>query len=222
MVFKMILTISTLMIVQKSLNSFVSDENLWYASHYTQMLQSAAALCFLTAVIPYRRLFLKTVAGFWATMLVTDCLVYPLWFVHSELADWPHAVQFILTVIMFFYISIKSYDRIESDPIVTGYIYQVRAVPQGLQDLLLSVVYLRPFGGTGVICNGYWYHYRHGRLTRDSVTSIPRHKCVILKARKENSGDRESLDSRIGEKWTWVNNCATRLHPLTLEWWTRF
>ena len=222
MVLKMILTISTLMIVQKSLNSLVSDENLWYASHYVQMLQSAAALCFLTAVIPYRKLFLKTVAGFWATMLVTDCLVYPLWFVHSELAGWSHGVQFVLTVVMFFYISIKSYGCVESDPIVTGYIYQVRAVPQGLQDLLLSVVYLRPFGGTGVICNGYWYHYRHGRLTRDSVTSIPRYKCVILKARKENPGDRESLDSRIGEKWTWAKNCATRLHPLTLEWWTRF
>lgn len=215
----MISTILILSVAQLSLNQ-LDNELVWYASQFLELTQSASVLCFLTYYIPYRQLFTKTLAALWCASVTTDVLLYPLWFLHYDVADYAHTVQALLSIVAFFYICIKSYSKVPSDTVRDGYVYQVRAVPRRPQDMILSVLYLRPFGGTGVVIDGQWYHYRKGRLQRDEYSRIPLDKCVILETRKVKPGDRESLDSRLGEKWTWTRNCATTLHPLTV--WHRF
>lgn len=213
----MVVVIALCIAVQQTIDSFITGENLWYASQFLSMVQTSSALAFLTAVIPYRRLFLKTIAGVWCATLVTDCIVYPLWFVCPHVATYAHPLQFMVSVVFFFYICVKSYNNIESDIVVPGYIYQVRAIPANFQDVLLSVVYLRPFGGTGVICAGNWYHYRKGRLVCSPATQIPLNKCIILRTRKETTDDKTTLDNLITEEWSWTRNCVTLLHPFSLR-----
>ena len=216
----MILTIVIINLSQKLLNNYTSDETIWFASQLLSMVQLSAALMFLTAVIPYRRLFLKTIASMWCVSVLTDALIFPLWFYFPAAANYAHVVQAFLSVTAFLYICVKSYKHTESDTIRDGYVYQVRAIPRKPQDMILSIMYLRPFGGTGVVVNGQWYHFRRGRLERDDCDRIPLHKCVIVEARKAKRGDQESLDSRLGDKWSWTHNCVTTLHPLTI--WHRF
>lgn len=213
----MVVVIALFMISQRLINCYVTGDVLWYASQFLSMAQTAIALIFLTCMIPYRKLLLKTLSGVWCAIAVTDCLIYPLWFIESEIASYSHCFQFLFSVIIFFYISIKSYTRIPSDPVMNGYIYQVRAIPDTFQDAILSVIYLHPFGGTGVICAENWYHYRKGRLERTDISQIPVKRCVILRTRKESADDKETLDNLIGKRWTWTTNCVTKLHPFSLK-----
>lgn len=216
----MICSLVTITVLQYAANELINDNNIWYAAQFIALLENTILLIFLTMFIPYRQLFLKTIAAFWCAASLTDTLIYPLWFLHYDTANIAYGSQLVLSVVAFFYICIKSYSKVPSDTVRNGYVYQVRAVPRRPQDMILSVLYLRPFGGTGVIIDGQWYHYRKGRLQRDEYSRIPLDKCVILETRKVKPGDRESLDSRLGEKWTWTRNCATTLHPLTV--WHRF
>lgn len=216
----MVLTLTILTGIHELVNGCANPNDLWYWHQFLTILNSTVALAFLTVAIPYRQLFAKTLAGLWFLSSLEDLTLFPLWLFHIDLASQGHALHVTSSVLFFFYICVKSYDRIPSDTIRDGYVYQVRAVPRRPQDMILSVLYLRPFGGTGVVVEGYWYHYRKGRLQRDEYSRIPLDKCVILETRKVKPGDRESLDSRLGEKWTWTRNCATTLHPLTV--WHRF
>ncbi len=209
---KLLIPVALIAASQQFVNYFISDENLWYVSQFLSMLETATSLTFLTAVIPYRQLFFKTVSSVWCTTSITDCLIYPLWFISSPIADYAHTFQFLSSVIVFFYICSKSYSRIKSDRIERRYIYQVRAIPHNFQDLVLSVLTLQPFGGTGVICGGFWYHYRHGKLQRDLTSRIPLSKVVIIKTRRQLHSDAPLLDSHISERWTWRHNCLTRLY----------
>lgn len=215
MVMKLMMTIATLSLSQHLLNLYVDDEYIWYASSFVQLVTIFSVLCFLTAAISYRRLFLKTLSGLWCVAAGTDVLIYPLWFISSPLAEWSHVIQSSMSVAFFVYVSIKSYSRIESDPVESGYVYQVRAIPNGLQDMLLSVAYFRPFGGTGVIVDGKWYHYRKGRLQCDKIRMIPVNRCVIIRVRRELPDDKYLINQRIGERWSWIRNCATVLKPFS-------
>lgn len=216
----MICSLITVTVLQYLANEIIKDENIWYASHFLCLVENTILLIFLTMFIPYRQLFLKTTAALWCAASLTDTLIYPFWFLYYDTAQVAYGAQFVLSVGIFFYICIKSYSRVPSDKVRDGYIYQVRSIPRRPQDMILSVLYLRPFGGTGVIVDGNWYHYRKGRMQRDEYSRIPLDKCVILEARKIKPGDRESLDSRLGERWSWTRNCVTTLHPLTV--WHRF
>ena len=213
----MIGVIATSIAVQQAVNCYVTGAHLWYVSQFLSMLETATVLCFLTAVIPYKQLMLKTLSGAWCATVTTDCVIYPLWFVDASFAEYSQCVQLVVCVVVCFYICIKSYGKIQSDEIEQGYIYQVRAIPHTFRDAVLSVIYLRPFGGTGVICHENWYHYRKGCLERSPISQIPSNKFVILRTRKESPSDKTTLDNLVNERWTWTKNCVTKLHPFSLK-----
>lgn len=205
----------SLTILQSVINHTTTGDNLWYAEQFLSVFQTFVILCLLTTSIPYQHLLSKTLAALWAASTLADVIVYPLWYVGSPYASCVHYARVIFMLTVFVYISRKSYTRTESDKLETGYIYQVRAIPRNPQDMLLSILYLRPFGGTGVVCGEYWYHFRRGRIVRDKAAIIPRVKCVIIKTRTERPRDSEALNNMIGERWTWTHNCATILYPFS-------
>lgn len=202
-----------LTISQVTINNHLTGDAAWYANEFLLIVQSFAALCLLWAAIPYKALFTKTVVAIWAAAVCSEMIIYPLWVIHSDLASYAMTCSTVIMSLSFLYVNTKSYTRVTSDIIRPGYIYQVRAVPKNLQDLIISIISLHPYGGTGVICDGWWYHYRHGKLVRDPLGMIPVKKCVILETRIEKPADRVALRGRIGDSWTWAKNCMTVLHP---------
>lgn len=212
---RLVMTILTMSMIQIVVNATVSGDNLWYAEQFLSIFQTFVILCYLTVMISYRQLLVKTIAALWAAFTLADVVIYPMWYFGCNHAEHAYFVRAVLVVTTYIYVCVKSYTRTESDKLEPGYIYQVRAIPRNPQDMLLSILYLRPFGGTGVVCGEYWYHFRRGRIVRDKAAIIPRVKCVIIKTRTERPRDSEALNNMIGERWTWTHNCATILYPFS-------
>ena len=144
-------TLIALSLSQGYVDSLTDASAYWRYSTLLDKLQGLCALWLLFIHVPYKRLFLKTIIGVWTAAASSEVLIYTVWltgFTDVIPMTWAKTVLLSVSVL---YITFKSYS-LPSDPIEPGYIYQVRVKPRGLQDFLLSLIYWRPFGGTGVIC----------------------------------------------------------------------
>lgn len=108
----------------------------------------------------------------------------------------------------------RSYDQ-PSDAIEDGYLYCVRHIPSNAQDFLISMLGIYGSdGGYSLYANGHLYKFASGRLVRRKVSSLPSISYHVQRGGKTAPDLIEYLDSMIGTKWTWRENCLTILAPI--------
>ena len=204
--------LASLSIAQWYVDGFTSNAEYWKLNQLLSELQGCIVLWLFSFYISYKLLLFKTIVTLWAVMVTCSLAVYCMWLIGTPFTAPAMWIKSAAVVFYGIFLIRRSY-RIKSDPIEAGNIYLVRRIPDSTQDFLVSLVTLEPFGGTGVICDGHWYHFHRGIFVRSDIRCIPLDKCVILKSRPERlDTDKYALDQKLGEKWTWRHNCLTVLY----------
>lgn len=101
------------------------------------------------------------------------------------------------------------------DGLSHGYLYCLRAIPRGPQDLIISLVGLNGSdGGYSLYAGGFIYRYRRGVLIKQKIVSIPSDRYHVTKGAKISRDLINELDGLIGKRWTIFKNCITVLGPI--------
>jgi len=178
----------------------ISDTWEWYDQ---SILWSNALWVFVVVcLIPYRHLATKTIMAIF--------FLSELWEVAQFYA--PHASDSVLlacNVAIFvpwlLYALFRSYTIPSARP-KRGMLYRVTKRPHNVLGFILSL-WGRATQGSGVWCNGKVYSYHKGKFK--VVNRTPRNALVIATGKKSSAEIENKLNTKVGEMWTWRNNCVT-------------
>lgn len=87
-------------------------------------------------------------------------------------------------------------------------VFLVAKEPDDRKSFLLSLIG-KPVGGYGISLGGSIYYFRHGKFIK--LDHVPSGVHAIKTRIKKSDHLIEYLNSKLGSKWSWYNNCMTVL-----------
>lgn len=159
---------------------------------------------------------LKIILLFEILYLFTEVISFPLLYLNiSFLIEW---IRAITLSIWFGYIIFRNGKACEAE-LNNKDIFAIRSKPTGFQDYFLSLLDKYELGSYGLYYNGSYYHYRHGKMVKDSLRILKAQKdrFVVIKSKKYNQKIIDKIEKLVGSKWTIISNCYTKIRPLLKE-----
>lgn len=177
-------------------------------------------LCFLLCInTPYEQIASKCILiGFTLIQFSNLFLAIIFFFYMIEFENFYVVLLFSLISItsVFFAIQLTNKYKYSSEIIEQEYIYYLCPKADDLNGLLSSIFYY-PFSGVKVLCNNSVYCYKNGQLKkftgRKALFYIS--KCLAFNTKVKFTKEIENeLDSLVGVKWSYNNNCYKTFEPL--------
>lgn len=182
---------------------FFSGADAWYASQAALLIRELIA-----AVIIYK-LLNNTLGIVWLVSCTWDALLISLWLYAPDAHS---TVNYLLWPILLYVAVWHTYRTAPTqlDPKATYVAFGRVKSPQGLLVASLTLC----GGSTAVVTNGLLYKYKEGVLQRKAFYNTRGY--VMIKVSDKSA---QRLDSLLGTRWTWGNNCLTLIVKVAL--WTR-
>lgn len=187
----------------------------WNIADVLRAVGMSATLGLCVTLTPWRMLRLKCFLAAFCGYYISDTIVCATWYAWN----WPSPISILAIQGAGFLIAATYYWRRSyaqpSDALEHGYLYSVRHIPNNVQDFFISLSGLHgPDGAYSLYANGFLYKYSSGRLVRRKVSTLPVISYHAMRGAKADAALIDKLDSLIGSKWTWRNNCITVLAPI--------
>lgn len=193
----------------------LATDTVWHITDVLRAVGMFGSLGLCATLTPWRMLRLKCFLAALCGYFISDAIVCATWyawgFPSPMAAVVIQGVGFLAAALYYWR---RSYDQ-PSDAIKDGYLYCVRHIPSNTQDFLISMLGVYGSdGGYSLYANGYLYKFASGRLVRRKVSSLPSISYHVQRGGKTAPDLIEYLDSLVGTKWTWRENCLTILAPI--------
>lgn len=193
----------------------LATDAVWHITDVLRAIGMFGSIGLCVTLTPWRMLRLKCFLAALCGYFVSDAIVCATWYVWgfpSPIAALVIQGAGLLAAALYYWR--RSYDQ-PSDVIEDGYLYCVRHIPSNTQDFLISMLGIYGSdGGYSLYANGHLYKFASGRLVRRKVSSLPSISYHVQRGGKTAPDLIEYLDSMIGTKWTWRENCLTILAPI--------
>lgn len=199
-----------LAVLPEEANSFA-----WQANDVLRAVGMSAALGLCVTLTPWRTLRLKCFLAALCGYFLSDAIVCATWYAWGFPSPMTAVViqgfGFLAAAMHYWR---RSYDQ-PSDAIEGGYLYCVRHIPSNTQDFMISMLGIYGSdGGYSLYADGHLYKFSSGRLVRRRVSSLPSISYHVQRGGKAAPDLIGLLDSLVGTKWTWRENCLTILAPI--------
>lgn len=203
------------LLVARHLAALLSPEQAWVAADTLRAASMSAACSLVLALMPWRMLRLKCLVAAMAGYYLADLVLCVLWY-YFNLTD-PIIVgagqgsAFIMSAILYW---LRSY-RVNSLTPITGMAYELRTIPKSPQDFLIALAGLfGSAGGYAIWADGQIYSYRRGILVATPIDRLPPGRYHVSQGVKATPALINDLQSMIGRRWTWRQNCITVIAPI--------
>jgi hypothetical protein len=193
-------------------NVLAPDDLVWRLHDISITLCFAIAAYLVAELVPYSRLREKCVAAMISGAAMGDFICVALeapgyWYVIL--------LQSVMAVAYACVYFIRSYETSHEPVSKDGHIYCLRAKPNSIQDLIISMLGVYgPNGGYSLYCDGILYRYRRGVMVRSKVDPLPSYRYHVTRGAKATDQVKKELEALIGSPWTWRKNCLTVLGPI--------
>jgi hypothetical protein len=193
----------------------LATDTVWHITDVLRAVGMFGSLGLCATLTPWRMLRLKCYLAALCGYFLSDAIVCATWYAWafpSPMAAFVIQGAGFLTAAIYYWR--RSYNQ-PSDAIEDGYLYCVRHIPSNTQDFLISMLGI--YGsdcGSSLYANGHLYSFASGRLVRRAVSSLPSISYHVQRGGQTAPDLIEYLDSMIGTKWTWRENCLTILAPI--------
>jgi hypothetical protein len=193
----------------------LATDTVWHITDVLRAVGMFGSLGLCATLTPWRMLRLKCFLAALCGYFLSDAIVCATWYAWafpSPMAAFVIQGAGFLTAAIYYWR--RSYNQ-PSDAIEDGYLYCVRHIPSNTQDFLISMLGIYGSdGGYSLYANGHLYKFASGRLVRRAVSSLPSISYHVQRGGQTAPDLIEYLDSMIGTKWTWRENCLTILAPI--------
>lgn len=193
----------------------LATDTVWHITDVLRAVGMFGSLGLCATLTPWRMLRLKCFLAALCGYFLSDAIVCATWYAWgfpSPMAAVVIQGAGFLAAALYYWR--RSYGQ-PSDAIEDGYLYCVRHIPSNTQDFLISMLGVYGSdGGYSLYANGHLYKFASGRLVRRKVSSLPSISYHVQRGGKTAPDLIEYLDSLIGTKWTWRENCLTILAPI--------
>lgn len=214
---KTLLVLLASVTILQQIPQLVPPEIAWDIYSVTKQLQVSLFALYAFSLIPYEKLAVKSLLAVWVITEFVDACNLGIWVLFQESYHYILAIKAVLSIIWLFYIGFRNYSR-ENDQLDDDHFFLVSCRPADFQDFLLSMI-KDPVGGSGVYCQGDFYHYRKGILQvhDQRYIKLAGNKYIIRRIRPIDQ-DRVNQFRKLPEskyaEWSLLYNCKTVLGPI--------
>lgn len=177
----------------------------WYAMEVSYNVRLFAVWCFVSCIIPYSRLMLKSLAFIYALTYSWDAC--QIAFVDESNLVFASAINVLIFLPWLFMVKYRSYD-VGCDPLISNRIYWVTHKPDSFVGFLLSL-FGNPIGGSGVMFGGIVHIYHRGVFKKIDADRMPESTIYIDSGINLNNNIREYVNGFVGKDWHFYRNCLT-------------
>ena len=208
------LTLAGLMLAlacNRLVNVLARDELVWVLHDVTISASITFSVMLAFFLMPYEFLRAKCAISAMCALCVVDlfCVVsgasgYWYWLLIQLISGVAAASFYLLRA-----------HGVSLDELSQDYLYCLRAIPRGPQDLLISLGgFNGSDGGYSLFANGFIYRYRRGVLIKQKIASIPSDRYHVTRGSRINQEILAELECLVGKRWTILENCITVLGPI--------
>ena len=176
----------------------------WNIYDLCQLMTILALSWVLFSVLPYNKLLLKSVAMLYVIDSVWSLLQF---YANGSLAWYLELLNIFIFIPWIIYALSRSYEA-RSVPILDGGVYWLANIPKNISGFIISL-FGEPLGGFSLYMDGRLYGYKNGKFEARSLDADRLNVYAIEARAMESESLRQLMQSMVGLKWGFMNNCVT-------------